>query len=286
MTGRPTRRRRAVALALVISLTVTACAARDASPQTRQTEQGTVPASLPLVSTDETVAPASSSPAESTTTTTMTPRETLPPDPYRTWIATAGDHVTGLRAYDEPGGSLLSLPFFVPNPHQFGGPLTLMVTEGEPGDEWVRVQLPVRPNGQQGWIRTQDYTLSHTRIRAEVDLSDRRVVVYDGDQVIAETEAVIGTDATPTPVGTFYIAAKKENGEDEYFLGPWALVLSSFSEVLETFSGGLPVIAVHGTHRPEQIGQSLSNGCIRVPNDVIEFLAEHVPVGAPVTIGF
>ena len=284
MTGRSTRRSRAVALALVLSLTA-ACAGAPIDPQAQMQapDDGAAPVSLPLATAESTDEPAAAGPVGSTSTTTA-PITTLAPDPYRTWIATATERVTGLIAYDEPGGAPIALPFFVPNPHQFGGPLTLMVTAGEPGDDWVEVLLPIRPNGRTGWIRAADYTLAPTRVRAEVDLSDRRVVVYDGADVIAETEAVVGTDATPTPLGTFSIAAKKENSEDEYYLGPVALVLSGFSEALDTFGGGLPVIAIHGTHRPEQVGQALSNGCIRVPNDVIEFLAEHVPVGAPVTI--
>ena len=156
--------------------------------------------------------------------------------------------------------------------------------EGEVGDEWLKVQLPVRPNGQEAWIPTVDYEVSWTSVRAEVNLTERAVVVYDGEEVIAETQAVIGVEATPTPLGTFFVAAKKVNTEDEYYLGPTALVLSGYSEALETFSGGLPVIAIHGTHRPEQVGQARSNGCVRVPNDVIEFLAEHLPLGAPVHV--
>lgn len=264
----------------MFALVVAGCAPGAAESAGEPVTTAAAPESLPLADVDR---DSEASPT-STTTTTLAPEPTIPPDPFRTWIATAEDHVLGLTAYAEPAGAPIVLPFYVPNPHQFGGPLTLRVTEGEPGDEWVRVQLPIRPNGQEGWIRTADYVLSSTRMRAEVDLSDRRVVVYDGPEVVAETDAVIGRDDTPTPLGTFFIAAKKENTDEEYYLGPRALVLSGFSEALDTFSGGLPVIAVHGTHRPEQVGQSLSNGCIRVPNDVIEFLGENVPLGAPITI--
>ena len=66
--------------------------------------------------------------------------------------------------------------------------------------------------------------------------------------------------------------------------GPWILSLSGFSEALETFGGGVPVIAIHGTNRPELIGGAHSNGCIRIPNDVVTFLAETVPMGTPVEI--
>lgn len=199
-----------------------------------------------------------------------------------TWIAVAKGHVTELVAFERPEGPTIALPFAVPNPHQFGNAMTLMVTEGDPDDPWVKVQLPSRPNGQQGWIRSSDYQFSSTKIRAEVDLSDTSVVVYDGNRVIAETKAVVGSSATPTPLGTFYVTAKKAN--QEAYLGPWALALSSFSEAHETFAGGLPVIAIHGTNRPEQVGDARSNGCIRIPNEVVTKLAETVPLGAPVTI--
>ncbi len=248
-----------------------------------------VPDSLALADdvvdvTTSTTSAVTSTTTAPTTSKTSTSTSTIPPDPLRTWVATAKPEVPYLVAYDVPDGEPVALEFTVPNPHQFGGPLTLMVTEGEPGDDWVRVQLPVRPNSQEGWIRTDGYDISGTRVRAEVDLANRLVTVYDGDDIIAETEAVIGTDATPTPLGTFSIAAKRVNPPEESYLGPWALALSAYSEVYETFSGGIPVIAIHGTSRPDQVGQARSNGCIRIPNEIVTFLAENVPLGAPVTI--
>ncbi len=201
-----------------------------------------------------------------------------------TWIATARDEVTHLIAYDAPGGSIIPLEFTVPNPHQFGGPQVLMVTNGSPEDDWVEVQLPIRPNGQTGWIDSSLYTFSQTTIRAEVNLTARSVVVYDGDEIVAQTTAVIGSAATPTPLGTFFITAKRQNPPEEAYIGPWALALSAFSEVHETFGGGLPVIAIHGTNRPDQVGEARSNGCLRIPNNVVTLLAELVPLGAPVII--
>ncbi len=211
------------------------------------------------------------------------PTTTTTPDPIvRTWVAEAKPHIERLEAYQAPNGALVDFPFEVPNPHQFGGPMALMVTEGEPGDGWLKVQLPIRPNGQEGWIKEADFTFTSTSIRAEVDLSDTSVVVYEGNEIVAQTQAVVGSSVTPTPVGTFYVTAKKQN--EEPYLGPWALALSGFSEVHETFNGGLPVIAIHGTTNPEQVGQYRSNGCVRIPNEVVTFLAETVPLGAPVHI--
>ena len=245
----------------------------------------------PVAQTDTTTAPATS-----TTSTTAPPAaavetgetsDTAPVEDVAavsTWVATATSQVTHLVAYDSPGGSVIPFEFIVPNPHQFGGPQVLMVTQGQPGDDWVEVQLPIRPNLQTGWIDASLYTFSQTQVRAEVNLSARSVTVYDGTDIIAQTQAVIGSPATPTPLGTFFITAKRRSLPSETFLGPWALALSAFSEVHETFGGGLPVIAIHGTSAPHQVGDARSNGCLRIPNDVVTLLAEMVPLGAPVTI--
>ena len=41
---------------------------------------------------------------------------------------------------------------------------------------------------------------------------------------------------------------------------------------------------IHGTTEPWSIGQSVSNGCIRMLNDHVIQLYEHVPIGTPVTV--
>ena len=154
-----------------------------------------------------------------------------------------------------------------------------MVTEGQPGDDWVKVQLPIRPNGQEAWVSTQDYDIAPVFFRAEVNLTTQRVTVWENGEVIAETDAVVGGSNSPTPFGSFYVAASV----DDYFGEP-ALVLSSFSEALDTFDGGLPVIAIHRTFAAGQESDHNvgSNGCVRIPPETLRFLAEHVPLGTPV----
>jgi lipoprotein-anchoring transpeptidase ErfK/SrfK len=53
---------------------------------------------------------------------------------------------------------------------------------------------------------------------------------------------------------------------------------------MELFDGGLPVIAFHGTNNPGIIPSKASNGCIRMPNEVVTQLAELVPAGSVVVI--
>ena len=268
--------RRLVALLAAIAIIASACGS----------EAPTTPESLALSDDTSTtsVAPTTTTAAPATTTTTAAPTtttttSTIAPDPTRTWVATARDHVTALAPSVEPDGDLFAMPWLQPNPHQFGTPLTLMVTEGQPGDDWVKVQLPIRPNGQEAWVSTADYDISPVFVRAEVNLTTQRVTVWENGEVIAETDAVVGGAGSPTPFGSFYVAASV----DDYFGEP-ALVLSSFSEALETFSGGLPVIAIHRTFSEGQESDHNvgSNGCVRIPPQTIRFLAENVPLGTPV----
>ena len=271
-------RLRLSAVFVVIAMIAGACGSEATSTATPQpdalalADDPTTTTAAPTTSTTT-----STSAAPTTTTTTST----IAPDPTRTWVATALDHVTRLTPSVEPDGALFAMPWFQPNPHQFGTPLTLMVTEGQPGDDWVKVQLPIRPNGQEAWVSTEDYEISAVFTRAEVNLTSQQVRVWENGELIAETDAVVGGSATPTPFGSFYVAATV----DDYFGEP-ALVLSSFSEALETFSGGLPVIAIHrtfdeGQESDHNVG---SNGCVRIPPETLRFLAENVPLGTPVDV--
>ena len=63
-----------------------------------------------------------------------------------------------------------------------------------------------------------------------------------------------------------------------------ALATDAYSEVIDEFDSGVPVVALHGTNTPEYVGQARSNGCIRVPNEIIQQLADTMPQGTPVYI--
>jgi lipoprotein-anchoring transpeptidase ErfK/SrfK len=66
--------------------------------------------------------------------------------------------------------------------------------------------------------------------------------------------------------------------------GAWALGLSGYSEVHQTFGTGDGQIALHGTYNPASLGLPVSNGCVRMDNEMITLLAETLPLGTPVTI--
>lgn len=167
------------------------------------------------------------------------------------------------------------------NPTSFDGPAVVVVTEDH-GD-WLRVLVPVRPNGTEGWVRRSDVTLSTTTLHVEVLVGERKVRLSDGGSVVLEAPVIVGKSASPTPLGRFYVTDVDPKYEGSSY-GPWVLPLSGFSQALDSFGGGAPALALHGTNRPDLMGKAASNGCVRLPNDVITKLRNTVPMGTPVDI--
>ncbi|MDQ3067402.1 MAG: L,D-transpeptidase family protein [Actinomycetota bacterium] len=149
--------------------------------------------------------------------------------------------------------------------------------------QWYRVQLPLKPNGIAGWVRAVDVELAPVTTRIEVDLSERRVTLYDRGRRVLTAPAAIGSPQTPTPTGSYYVNQRLIPRDDSGPFGPGAVGISAFSEVLTGWAQGGP-IAIHGTNRPDLIGRAVSNGCIRVRNDLLRRIFDRALAGTPVTV--
>ena len=209
-------------------------------------------------------------------------------------VLTAKSYVTRPTVYDGPNGNELAVSYtyldgtvdpvydHFTNPTYFGNPLALMVERGREGDEWAEVQIPTRPI-MTGWVRTADFDWSSSDYYVRVNIGDNTVKVWRGDDVLVDSTAVVtGDSGRSTPLASTYIDEIMPGPSSAY--GPWLLSLGVFSDAINTFSGGLPKVALHGTNRPDLLGQYASNGCIRLPNEVITLMAVEVPVGTRVDI--
>ncbi len=163
-------------------------------------------------------------------------------------------------------------------------PLAFVVEDERDG--WVEVQLPIRPNGSTGWIEADGLQESTTDLHIEVSLSWYRLKLFDGDELVLDVPVAVGAEETPTPTGTFFTTTLMQGYAQPSPYGVAAIGLSGFSEVLETFGGGPPQIAIHGTYQDELIGSRVSNGCIRLSNADVTALVAALPqhLGVPVTI--
>jgi lipoprotein-anchoring transpeptidase ErfK/SrfK len=202
--------------------------------------------------------------------------------PWQVTVAIAKPNVADPELHDAPQGERVFFADPVTNPTYFGTDLAMLVVAEQAG--WLEVQLPVRPNGTTAWVKGANFTTETHTFHAEVQLSNHRLRVWNDDELIADTATVVGARATPTPLGRFYVNDRIPMADPSGSYGPWILSLSAHSEVLETFADGRPVIAIHGTNRPDLLGTDASNGCVRIPNDLVTLLAELVPLGTPVEI--
>lgn len=169
----------------------------------------------------------------------------------------------------------------------WGSPTTFLVRRAHrdsAGDTWVNVLLPRRPNGSSGWIRHQQVRLRPVAHEVQIDLSARTARLLRDRRTVGTWPVGIGQADTPTPTGRFYITVKLRPPQISRVYGAWALGLSGYSDVLEQFGTGDGQIALHGTTNPTDLGQEVSNGCVRMSNPAITTLATTLPLGTPVTI--
>jgi hypothetical protein len=170
-----------------------------------------------------------------------------------------------------------------------GGPNVLLVleTRNYKGKTWLRVALPDRPNGSSGWIREDFVRLSTSSWRVTIDRASHLVSVYSNGRMLRSFSSVLGAAATPTPRGLYAIYEKLSQPDPNGFLGPWALHLTAFSDVLLNYGGGPGRVAIHGrdgASLADPLGSSRSHGCIRVDDPNIIWMARVVPLGTPVLI--
>ena len=191
------------------------------------------------------------------------------------------------RAAPDPAAAVVS--DFV-NPTEVGAPLVFRAVDetqqsGPASPDWIEVHLPIKPNGATGWVRRSEVRLSNNPYRIEIDRAGFSLKVFESNELWLETPIAVGTGNTPTPVGEFYLLELLAPPDPTGAYGPYAFGLSGFSEVLQNFGGAdSAIIGIHGTNDPGSLGTSVSHGCIRLENDVIEQLATTLPLGTPVQI--
>ena len=115
--------------------------------------------------------------------------------------------------------------------------------------------------------RTEDMTYA-----IHVDVEQKRLTLWQGDALLRTYTVATGAWDTPTPIGVFRINRRfsgEMGGFGTCFLGldvPWG------------------DYGIHGTNKPESIGENASHGCIRMHVEDAEELYHLVPDGTVVVI--
>ncbi len=211
-----------------------------------------------------------------------TPEPDPEPEPTGTRAVTAQG--PALRVFEQPGpGAVLAQE--IPAENDWGQRIALPVVGGfedEEGTEWLRVMLPDRPNGSQGWLRGDEVRSREVASRIVVDLSDHSLTRFQDGQRVSRFSVGVGVPAYPTTSGRFFVWARVPYDPPTGAYGVFALGLSAFSDVITDWVGG-GRMAIHGTTNPTDRGRDVSHGCVRVYNPQMEELMD-VPLGTPVVI--
>lgn len=218
-------------------------------------------------------------PSSSDDSAAILPSRTSPVPPGGSLVASSVQLEGDIPVWGYPGD--LEPAWQIPAVTEFGGSRVFLVLEERA--EWVKVSLPVRPNGSEGWLPKDEVVVSNTDFKVRIFLSDRTFEVWKGDELVLDTTPAVGNGRAPTPIGNWFIRdIFPWNAESVY--GPYVLALSAYSESIDQINGGDAVVAIHGTNRPDLLGQAVSLGCIRLSNSAVTELANTVPVGTPVEI--
>jgi hypothetical protein len=148
---------------------------------------------------------------------------------------------------------------------------------------WYRVQLPIRPNGSIGYVRASSLRVAAVGSRIVVDVGQRRLTLFERGKPRLRATVAVGSSATPTPTGRYYVNQRLIPTDTSGPFGPGAVGVSAFSNVLTGWVQGGP-IAIHGTNEPWSIGRAVSNGCVRLPNATLRTLFRLAVAGTPVII--
>jgi len=166
---------------------------------------------------------------------------------------------------------------------QFQIVLALQARRGSTGAWWYMLSLPDRPNGQRGWVQGDLLDLHPVRNRIVVHVAARTIDVRriaDG-RLLLHGVVAVGKPGAETPIGRdFYVQGRY--APDDPFYGPLVLETSAYSKLSEWPGRGLA--GIHGTDRPDLLGQAVSHGCVRVSNAVDRALARLAPLGTPIDL--
>lgn len=169
-----------------------------------------------------------------------------------------------------------------------GGPVVLAIVAVRVNgpQRWLRVRLPIRPNGATGWIREGSVEVRRLRYRILLSLRARRLTLLRDGRRVGATRVVVGAPSTPTPRGRFAVLERVPQRRGAV-IGPWALHLTAHSTVLDNYGGGPGRVALHGRSGAlldDPLGSARSHGCVRMPNAFLNRLQRVAVEGTPVVI--
>ncbi len=132
------------------------------------------------------------------------------------------------------------------------------------------------------------YIKPNEKIHLVIRLSDRRVYVYQDEQLKTSYPIAIGREGWETPTGTYKIIQKIPNPSWKHPFTGEIIPPGPENPLGERWIGfwtdGTNYIGFHGTPNEETVGQAASHGCVRMLNQDVLALFEKVGIGTTVVV--
>jgi lipoprotein-anchoring transpeptidase ErfK/SrfK len=161
--------------------------------------------------------------------------------------------------------------------------IALAQTVDQYGTQWIKIRVPMRPNGKTGWVPRDALGHFHTvHTQLVVDRHKLRATLYRSGRRIWSSPVGVGRPSMPTPPGHFYIRERIRALQGGTIYGPYAFGTSDYSTLSDWPGGG--VVGIHGTNEPQLIPGRPSHGCIRLPNRKVTLLWRLLPLGTPLLV--
>ncbi|NWJ47488.1 MAG: LysM peptidoglycan-binding domain-containing protein [Chloroflexi bacterium] len=116
----------------------------------------------------------------------------------------------------------------------------------------------------------------------DVNISQQRLVAYEGDKAVFSSLVSTGVTGLATPVGTFQVYVKYQSqlmtggsGASYYYLPNVPYVMYFYQ-----------AYAIHGTYWHNNFGHPMSHGCVNLPTPASQWIYNWAPMGTQVNIHY
>jgi lipoprotein-anchoring transpeptidase ErfK/SrfK len=113
-----------------------------------------------------------------------------------------------------------------------------------------------------------------------IDLSDQRLMAYQGNKTIYTWRVSTGIIRYPTVVGTFRVYAKLPKQRMQGGRGADYYNLPNVPDVMYFHRG----YAIHGAYWHNNFGRPMSHGCVNMPLAAAAWLYDWAPMGTAVVV--
>ncbi|NEP90657.1 MAG: L,D-transpeptidase [Okeania sp. SIO2C2] len=153
----------------------------------------------------------------------------------------------------------------------------------------IEIQSPIKSKSPiTKKILKELYIQQNENIYLVIKLSDRRVYIYQDEQLKTSYPIAIGREGWETPSGTYKVMQKIPNPSWKHPFTGEIIPPGPENPLGERWIGfwtdGTNYIGFHGTPDEETVGQAASHGCVRMLNQDVLALFEKVAIGTTVIV--